>query len=150
MKVLISKCLLGINCKYNGKNNYKKEIKTKLFGIEFIGICPEVEGGLSIPREPSEQVKDKVITVSGKDVTKFFYKGAEIALKKAKIENIKYAILKSKSPSCGNKYVYDGTFSNKLIKKDGITCKILKENGIIIFDENDLDRFEKNFKKSLT
>lgn len=132
-KVLISACLLGVNCKYNGKNNLKEEIlKDILDKYEVIPICPEVWGGLTTPRNPSEIVEDKVLTSSGKDVTENYKRGAIENLNLAKRLNITKAILRAKSPSCGNGKIYDGTFTSTLIDGDGVTTKLLKENGIEI------------------
>lgn len=132
-KVLISTCLLGVNCKYNGKNNLKEEIlKDILDKYEVIPICPEVWGGLTTPRDPAEIVGDKVLSNKGKDVTENYKRGAIETLNLAKRLNITKAILRAKSPSCGNGKIYDGTFTNTLIDGDGVTTKLLKENGIEI------------------
>lgn len=97
---------------------------------EAIAVCPEQMGGLSTPREPSEMVGDKVLSKSGRDVTREFEVGAEEALKMALMVNAKEAYLKSKSPSCGCDKIYDGTFSGNLVDGDGIFTKLLKKNGI--------------------
>ncbi len=137
-KVLVSACLLGINCKYDGTNNYNKKVIDYLKDKEVIPICPEILGGLATPRVPSEILDNKVINKQGIDVTKNFNKGAIEILKLAKLFDCKKALLKSKSPSCGVGLVYDGTFSNKLIKGDGITAKLLKENKIEVLTEEDI------------
>lgn len=142
-RLLISACLLGHNTKYNGKNNYKEEVKQLEEYFDFIIICPEVEGGLKIPRDPSEIIGSNVISNKGKNVTYEYTKGAQIALNKAKLNNIKYALLKSKSPSCGKGLVYDGTFSSKLIEGNGIACKLLLDNNIEVFTENEIDELIK-------
>ena len=129
-KVLVSACLLGVDCKYNGGNNYDEEIFKKLEKYELIPVCPEIFGGLSTPRKPSEIVGDKVINNEGLDVTNSFKRGAEETLELAKKLGVKKAILKAKSPSCGNGKIYDGTFTGTIIDGDGITTKLLKENGI--------------------
>lgn len=129
-KVLVSACLLGVDCKYNGGNNYDEEIFKELEKYELIPVCPEIFGGLSTPRKPSEIVGDKVINNEGLDVTNNFKRGAEETLKLAKKLGVKKAILKAKSPSCGNGKIYDGTFTGTIIDGDGITTKLLKENGI--------------------
>lgn len=134
--ILVSACLLGINCKYNGKNNYHQELLDYLKDKSVIPICPEIYGGLKTPRDPSEIKGDKVITKEGQDVTENFQRGAEETLKLAKEFNVKKAILKSKSPSCGYGEIYDGTFSDQLIKGNGITAELLKQNGIEILTEN--------------
>jgi uncharacterized protein YbbK (DUF523 family) len=135
--VLISACLLGISCRYDGSFKEHKNITKLLEKYNLIPICPEQLGGLETPREPAEQLNQKVFTKSGKDVTINFYKGAREGLKLAKIFNCKKAILKAKSPSCGNKQIYDGTFTGKLISGEGVFAKLLKENNIFIFSEKD-------------
>ena len=129
-KILVSMCLLGINCKYNGGNNLSEEVLEYIKDKEVYPICPEIMGGLKTPRNPSEIQGNKVINNIGEDVTQQYLKGAEETLKIAKLFNIKKAILKAKSPSCGNGKIYDGTFTSTLIEGDGITTKLLKENGI--------------------
>ena len=140
-KILISACLLGENVKYDGKNNSIKDnpdFKKISNGCTFIGVCPEVEGGLPTPRTPCEIRNGKVINRFGEDKTYEFEKGAKTALQIAKKEGIKTAILKSKSPSCGSGEIYDGTFSHRVIQGDGISAKLLKQNGIRVFSENEL------------
>src|SRR6056297_1840820 len=137
--ILISACLLGINCKYSGGNNKIKELKDLLKNETLIPVCPEQLGGLETPRNPSEIIikngEKFVVDKNGNDVTLQFLKGAEETLKIVNIFNIKEAILKSNSPSCGFGSVYDGTFSGKLIKGDGVTTSLLKSNNIKIFNE---------------
>lgn len=135
---LCSACLLGIKCRYDGKNKPDKKV-IKLAKKELlIPICPEQLGGLPTPREPAEQRKGKVITRSGKDVTKNFKKGAKEALKLARLSGIKEAILKQRSPSCGHGQIYDGTFSGRIVKGDGVTTAFLKKNSIRVISEEDL------------
>lgn len=142
-KLLISSCLIGNNTKYNGKNNYIKEIEQLKLKYELIPICPEVLGGLSIPRDPSEINNDKVISINNKDVTKEFNIGANKALNIALLNNIKYALLKDGSPSCGNTYIYDGSFKNNKIDGIGITTKLLKSHNIKIYNENNINELLK-------
>jgi len=137
--ILVSACLLGANCQYNGENDFTKELLEYLKDKgEFIAVCPEVLGGLPIPRDGAEIVGDKVKTAKGKDITKEFLSGAEKVLKFAKENNVDLAILKAKSPSCGLGLIYDGTFSRKLIEGDGITATLLRKNGIKVMTEKDL------------
>lgn len=147
MKIMVSACLLGDNTKYDGGNNYCEELSNLLEDYEIIKVCPEVTGGLSIPRIPSEIKDNKVINKIGEDVTKFYQKGAIKTLERAKKNNIKIAIFKEKSPSCGSNYIYDGTFSKILIKGDGITTKLLKENGILVFTEKDISLIKEKLKR---
>ena len=142
-KIIISSCLLGNNCKYNGLNNYNSLVEELKKYYELIPICPEVFGGLNIPRDPSEIKGDKVISINNKDVTKEFYLGANMALDIAKKNNIKIAILKEGSPSCGNNYIYDGTFTKTKINGSGITARLFKDNNINIYTENEIDELLK-------
>ena len=144
MKIMVSACLLGDNVKYNGKNNRNEKLIDFLKDYDVIKVCPEVLGGLSIPRDPSEIRKNFVYNNKNIDVTRYFLSGAYKVLEIIKSQNIKVAILKENSPSCGSNYIYDGTFKNKKIKGMGITSKVLKENGITILNENNYkEYFEK-------
>ncbi|WP_109146272.1 DUF523 domain-containing protein [Campylobacter concisus] len=143
-KVLISACLAGINCKFNGENNLLDsgildEISKK---YHLLFICPEVFGGLSTPREPAEMKGGLVVTKTAKDVSENFKFGAEICLKIAKLNGCKKAILKARSPSCGSGQIYDGSFSKKLIFGDGVAAKLLKENEILVFSEDEIGRLD--------
>ena len=143
-KVLISACLAGINCKFNGENNLLDsgvldEISKK---YHLLFICPEVFGGLSMPREPAEIKDGLVVTKTAKDVSENFKFGAEICLKIAKLNGCKKAILKARSPSCGSGQIYDGSFSKKLIFGDGVAAKLLKENEILVFSEDEIGRLD--------
>ena len=131
-KILVSACLLGVNCKYNGGNNSSDEVDEFLKEYEIIPICPEIMGGLTTPRVAAEQKGDRVITQDGKDVTEQYRKGAEECLFLAKKYDVKKALLKLRSPSCGYGQVYDGTFSHTLINKNGVTAQLFLENGIEI------------------
>lgn len=135
--ILVSSCLLGLNTKYNGSNNYNPLIEEIKKHYNIIPICPEVLGGLSTPRDPSEINGDKVISINGTDVSLEYHKGAEITLQKAIQYNCKIAILKDKSPSCG-RVSYDGTFTKKLIDRNGITYGLLKSHGIKVYTENEI------------
>ena len=128
--ILVSACLLGVNCKYSGGNNYSEEVMEFLRDYEIIPICPEIMGGLPTPRPASEINGIKVINVNDEDVTENFKRGAEETLKLAKLLGVKKALLKRKSPSCGSGEIYDGTFSGTLKVGDGITAQLLKENDI--------------------
>ena len=139
-KVLISACLIGDNTKYDGKNNYTKEVE-KLFPLcDLIIVCPEVMGGLKTPRSPSEIKDNKVINIKGNDVSKFFHNGASLISYIAKENNVKYAVLKENSPSCGVKKIYDGTFKGQLKSGQGITTQALIKQGIKVFNEKEIDK----------
>ena len=142
-KILISACLVGDKCKYDGHTNYTPLIKDLLEKYELVPFCPEVEGGLPTPRKPSERKGDKVVNNTGKDVTRNFQLGAEKALNICKYLNIKIAILKENSPSCGVNQIYDGNFKNKLIKGEGITTELLRKNGISVYNENQIEELLK-------
>lgn len=131
-KILVSSCLLGLNCKYDGGNNASKEVDEFLKDYEVIPICPEIMGGLVTPRVGAARCGDKVITKDGKDVTKQYLKGAEESLFLAKKYNVKKALLKLRSPSCGSGKIYDSTFTHTLIDGNGVTAELLKQNGIEI------------------
>ena len=131
-KILVSSCLLGLNCKYDGGNNYSNEIDEFLKDYDVIPICPEIMGGLPTPRVASERLGDKVITKDRKDVTEQYKKGAEETLFLAKKYDVKKALLKLRSPSCGSVKIYDGTFTHTVIDGDGVTAELLKNNGIEI------------------
>ena len=104
-KILISACLVGDKVKYNGQSNYNPKIKELLEKYELVPFCPEVEGGLPTPRTPNERVKDKVLTEDGRDVTKPFEKGADLAYNICMYLGIKIAVLKALSPSCGSNFL---------------------------------------------
>ena len=136
MKIIVSACLLGDNVKYDGTNNKNNELIKFLDSYEIIKVCPEVFGGLSIPRIPSEIKNNKVINKEKNDVTREFIEGANKTLEIAKANDIKVAILKDGSPSCGSINIYDGTFTHTKINGNGITAKLLKDNNIIVLNEN--------------
>lgn len=137
--ILVSACLLGESVRYDGKS---KQYNIDLLidrGIKLISCCPEVDGGLSIPRPPSEiQKNGSVLNCDGEDVTIAFEKGAFTALNLVNKHAIKIAIMKSKSPSCSNKMIYDGSFSRNPIKGQGMTVRLLVEHGVKVFDETEI------------
>ncbi len=137
--ILVSSCLLGINCKYNGQNNNIDNIKELLKDYEIIEFCPEVSGGLSIPRVPCEICGDKVINKLNVDCTNEFNLGAQKCLDLCIKHNIKKAVLKEKSPSCGVNYIYDGSFTGTLKQGCGVTTNLLKSNGIEVINEEELN-----------
>ncbi len=135
---LCSACLLGMKCRYDGKSKINEKVLELVKKEVLIPVCPEQLGGLPTPRESRERRGKKVITISGRDETENHKRGAEEVLKLAKIFGIKEAIFKQKSPSCGCGQIYDGTFSGKIIKGDGVTTELLKKNGIKVITEEDL------------
>ena len=145
---LISACLCGVNCKYDGANNYNEKCNELFISGKAILICPEQLGGLTTPRVPSElqaKAKDivegngKIVTKEGMDVTKQFIKGAKEVVEIAKKLSISTAILKERSPSCGVNFVYDGSFNGNKVKGKGITTEMLNEIGIKTLSEKDLE-----------
>lgn len=139
-KIIVSACLYGHCCKYDGTNNL---LRDKTFQIlkntgRLIPVCPEELGGLSTPRVPCELKGNKVFNKDGVDVTSQFELGAEKALAIAKENGVRVAILKQSSPSCGCKMIYDGTFSGTKIKGEGITARKFVEAGIPVFDETEV------------
>ncbi len=133
--ILVSACLAGINCKYNGKNNYNEKIFNLIKEGKAIPICPEQLGGLQTPRFPAE-IKNSnnnvriVVNNKGTDVTKEYVRGAEEVLKLAKELNIEKAIFQQRSPSCGKGKIYNGEFNGKIIEGNGITTEMLLNNNI--------------------
>ena len=138
MKIAVSACLLGDNCKYNGGNNYSEKVAEFVKGHDIIPVCPEIMGGLPTPRKPSEIVNGIVKHKDGSSVDAEFRKGAELALNKVITNGVDLVILQSRSPSCGVKQIYDGTFSGTLIPGQGIFAELLKENNIRVLDVSDL------------
>lgn len=136
--IVVSACLLGCNCKYNGGNNYCEKLEKLKKQYNIIDICPEVLGGLPTPRVPSEIIGDKVINKEGLDVTNNYNTGALLALEKALNNNCELAILKAKSPSCGCGKIYDGTFTSTLIEGDGITTRLFKQHNIKVYTEEEI------------
>ncbi|MBW6451379.1 MAG: DUF523 domain-containing protein [DPANN group archaeon] len=132
---LVSACLAGINCRWNGKAKPCQKVIELVRQGKAIPVCPEQLGGLTTPREASEQRGDKVFTKEGKDLTHPFEKGAEEGLKIAKLANCNEAILKANSQSCGSSKVFDGTFSGNLAEGDGVFAKLLKKNNIKVVSE---------------
>ena len=135
MKILISSCLLGCNCRYDGNSQKQNELHKLIDSNYLIPFCPEQAAGLPTPRKPCEILNNRVISSSGEDFTDIFKQGAKETLKICKLYNIEYAILKAKSPSCGYGKIHDGTFTGTLIEGTGITAKLLKDNGIQVFNE---------------
>lgn len=138
MKILVSACLLGKNCKYNGANNLNQSVLDFIEGHEVVGVCPEQLGGLSTPRLPAEIVDDVVTNKDGVSVDAEFRKGAQSALAAALENKVDLAILQSRSPSCGVKEIYDGSFSGKKIKGQGVFAKLLSAHGIKVLDAEDV------------
>lgn len=139
--ILVSACLLGADCKYSGGNNLCPRLELLKNHYHLIPVCPEQLGGLPTPRPPAERQGDLVVNNAGEDVTAQFRRGAEEALKLGRFFGCTKAILKTRSPSCGNGEIYDGTFSGVRISGDGFTAQLLKEQGFTLFSEESLPEF---------
>ena len=139
-KVLISACLLGLDCKYNGGANTLSDrvIDALMARYDLVPVCPESYGGLAAPRLPSERVGERVLAKDGGDVTAQYQKGARAALRLARVFDCKMAILKERSPSCGHGVIYDGTFTGTLVPGDGVAAELLKANGVAVYGEGDI------------
>ena len=147
MRFVVSACLLGC-CKYNGESNRNETVMAFLKGKDYIVVCPEVEGGLAVPREPSEIIGGSglqvlqgcasVLTRSGKDVSAIFRRGGRIAVDKALEFGARAAILKERSPSCGIRSVYDGSFQGSVVPGRGVAAAALASAGLLLFSEEAL------------
>ena len=137
MKVMVSACLLGENCKYNGGNNLNPDLLRLLSGHTVIPVCPEVLGGLPVPRIPAEIVNGAVVNREGISVDDAFRRGAEKALELAAAERPDLVILQSRSPSCGTRQVYDGTFSGTLVRGKGVFAEMAVNAGFRVMDAED-------------
>ena len=138
MKIAVSACLLGHNCKYSGGNNRSQKVLDYIEGHEVIPVCPEVTGGMPTPRIPVELKDSKAINRDGEDVTEFFQRGVEKTMEKLDGQNIDLAILQPRSPSCGCKQIYDGTFTKTLIDGKGMFAQALADAGIPMIDGDDI------------
>ena len=137
-KVLVSGCLLGENCKYNGGNNYNPRIVEFLKDKEVISICPEIMAGMGCPRNPIEIVDGVLTDCHGKNVDSLIRKSVMEIMERIRDEEIQCAVLQSRSPTCGVNQVYDGTFSGKLIPGSGVFAKSLMDAGYLVIDVEDI------------
>ena len=139
--LLVSACLMGYECKYCGGSNKlaANEMNALRAKYRLIPVCPESAGGLSTPRDPSERLGDKVVSIRGRDVTEQYNKGAETALHLAGRYGCKAALLKAKSPSCGKGLIYDGSFTGTLVPGDGVTAELLCKSGMLVYNEDDIE-----------
>ena len=137
--ILISACLLGVCCRYDGESKPIMQTVALMERYHLIPVCPEQLGGLPTPREPSERQGDAVRTKSGADVTTQYRRGAEQALHLARLYGCWAAVLKERSPSCGSGEIYDGTFSGRLTPGDGVTAALLKKTGIAVYGESEIE-----------
>ena len=137
--ILVSACLLGIGCRYDGKHKANPDVLALRERYNLIPVCPEIYGGLSTPRIPSERVGDKVMMKDGRDVTENYQRGAHEAIELCRIYGIRTAILKERSPSCGRGEIYDGSFTGALTARDGVTAELLIREGIRVLGESEID-----------
>lgn len=138
-KIIVSACLLGENCKYNGGNNYDPKVAAFVRGREVIRVCPEALAGMGIPRTPMEIVGGILTTADGKVVDTQVRRAVAQILDQIRDEDIECAILQSRSPTCGVHQVYDGTFSKKLVDGAGVLAQALKDAGYRVVDREDLE-----------
>lgn len=138
MNILVSACLLGINCRYNAVRVEDPNALKLMEKYTVIPFCPEVYGGLPTPRVPGERIGNKVIGKDGSDLTKQYIEGAKEALRLAHMYDCQYAVLKERSPSCGHGAIYDGSFSGRLVRGNGITAELLERGGITVLGESDI------------
>ena len=134
--ILISACLLGVRCRYDGGSKPQEPILRLMEKYTLIPVCPEQLGGLPTPRLPSERIGAQVVMKDGTDVTAAYRRGAEEVLRLARLFGCRRAVLKERSPSCGSGAVYDGTFTGTVIPGDGVTAQLLKANGIQVVGES--------------
>ena len=143
MTILVSACLLGCPCRYDGKSKPNATLLALMEQHTLIPVCPEQMGGLPTPRVPAERRGAGVFTEDGTDVTPQYRRGAEEALRLAKLYGCTCAILKERSPSCGSGQIYDGSFSRTLVDGDGVTAALLKQQGIAVYGESEVDNLWK-------
>ena len=139
MRLLVSACLMGAGCRYDGKSNRLPQLDRLMELHTCVPVCPEQLGGLSTPRVPAERRGDRVVDREGKDVTAPFLRGAEEAARLAKLCGCQAALLTERSPSCGCGCIYDGTFSGTLTEGDGLTTELLKKKGLPIYGESQVE-----------
>ncbi len=143
MKILISACLLGVRCRYDGASKAHPLVSALTERHMLVPVCPEQLGGLATPRPPAERRDSRVVTESGADVTKEYRRGAEETLELCKLLDCQAAVLKERSPSCGRGLVYDGTFTGTLTAGDGVTAALLEKHGIPVYGESQLEELLK-------
>ena len=137
-KIIVSACLLGTPCRYDGKSKPSEAVIALGEKYELVPVCPECLGGLPTPRTPSERIGDKVMMRDGRDVTENYVNGAKAALERARLFSCPAAILKARSPSCGSGKISDGSFSGNLPDRDGVSAELLKKEGIDVYTEEEI------------
>lgn len=138
MRILVSACLMGVGCRYDGKSNQLPQLEQLMKQHTCIPVCPEIFGGLPTPRVPAERQGSKIMTQDGQDVTQQFVRGTAEVLRLADLYHCKAALLKERSPSCGSGQIYDGTFTKTLTEGDGLTAEMLKRKDIAVYGESQI------------
>ena len=138
-KLLVSACLLGTYCRYDGSARVNSVVLALAEQYEIVPVCPEQLGGLATPRDPAERLGRRIVTNKGLDVTAEYCRGAEETLRLAQMLGCSAAVLKEHSPSCGHDEIYDGTFSHRVVPGDGVAAELLRMNGIRVLGESELD-----------
>lgn len=142
-KLLVSSCLLGVSCRYDGRSVPNESAKQLKENFDIVPFCPEIYGGLPTPRTPSERIGTRVMAKDGRDVTDNYNKGAEEGLFLCRELGIEIALLKEKSPACGSIKIYDGTFTGTLTFGEGVLAELLRKNGIKVYGESQIDELIK-------
>ncbi len=140
MKILVSACLLGLRCRYDGQSKPNAKVLALREKHTLVPCCPEQLGGLPTPRSPSEWQGERIVNQAREDVTAQYLRGGEEAVKLARTLDCTLAILKERSPACGSREVYDGSFSGVLIPGEGSAAKALRAAGIPVYGESELDK----------
>ena len=138
MRILVSACLMGVGCRYDGKSNQLPQLEQLMKQHTCIPVCPEIFGGLPTPRVHAERQGSKIMTQDGQDVTQQFVRGTAEVLRLADLYHCKAALLKERSPSCGSGQIYDGTFTKTLTEGDGLTAEMLKRKDIAVYGESQI------------
>ena len=149
MRILISACLLGTCCRYDGGGNRQEWAEELGRRYELVPVCPEQLGGLATPRPPAERLGNRVVTNAGGDVTDAYEKGAAEALALARLLDCQAAVLKERSPSCGSGRIYDGTFTRNLIPGDGVAAARLREEGLTVYGESSIGQLLEDLERQV-
>ena len=147
-RILVSACLLGVYCRYNGERKQMDGIERLMECAELIPVCPEILGGLPTPRPAAERVGDRVMNREGADVTEAYRRGAEETLRLAELFGAKMALLKERSPSCGMGKIHDGSFLGRIVDGSGVTAELLAAHGISVYGESCIDELLKTLEEN--
>ena len=147
-RILVSACLLGVYCRYNGERKKMEGIERLMECAELIPVCPEILGGLPTPRPAAERVGNRVMNREGADVTEAYRRGAEETLRLAELFGAKMALLKERSPSCGMGKIHDGSFLGRIVDGSGVTAELLAAHGISVYGESCIDELLKTLEEN--